>query len=152
METKEATLDILTDLIQINNDRIEGYERAIKELEEGDEDLKTLFARMVGESHQFKMELGTELQALGEDIPTDTTTSGKIYRAWMDVKAAFTGHSRQAVLENCERGEDAAKRAYRTALEDDELPAFLNETISRQAAIQMAAHDEIKALRDSEAL
>ena len=35
METKEATVDILNDLVQINNDRIEGYDRAIKEA--GDE-------------------------------------------------------------------------------------------------------------------
>jgi uncharacterized protein (TIGR02284 family) len=149
METKEATLDVLNDLIQINNDRIVGYERAIKELGEGDEDLKVLFTRMIQESHQFKMELGTEVQALGEDMTTDTTTSGKIYRAWMDVKAAFTGHDRETVIANCEGGEDAAKRAYKAALEDDELPAFLRETITRQQLIQMAAHDEIKALRDA---
>jgi uncharacterized protein (TIGR02284 family) len=148
METKEETLEILTDLIEINNDRIEGYERAIKELEGGNDDLKTLFTKMIKESHGFKMELGTEVQALGEEMTTDTTTGGKIYRAWMDVKAAFTDHSRKSILEACERGEDAARKAYRTALEDDELPAFLGEIITKQAAILLASHDEIKAFRD----
>ncbi len=149
METKEATLDILNDLIEINNDRIIGYERAIKELEEGNEDLKSIFSKMIQQSHKFKMELGTEVQALGEDMTQDATAGGAIYRAWMDVKAAFTGHSRESIIAACEFGEDAAKRAYKTALEDDELPAFLGEILLHQAAIQKAAHDEIKALRDA---
>ncbi|MBW4890999.1 PA2169 family four-helix-bundle protein [Mucilaginibacter sp. HMF5004] len=149
METKEETLDILNDLIRINNDRIMGYERAIKELQDEDADLKALFTKMIGESHNFKLELGTEVQALGEDMTTEATTAGSIYRAWMDVKAAFTGHDRESIIAACERGEDAAKSAYRAALEDDELPAFLSEIILRQSAIQQAAHDQIKALRDA---
>jgi uncharacterized protein (TIGR02284 family) len=149
METKEATIDILNDLVQINNDRIRGYERALKETTAENDDLKSLFSRFIGESHQCKMELGTEIQALGEDMDTDSTTSGKIYRAWMDVKATFSGHSRQSILENCEFGEDAAQKAYKLALEDDELPVFLREIITRQKTKLRAAHDEIKALRDS---
>jgi len=148
METKEATIDILNDLVHINNDRIAGYERAIKEAGDENADLKEVFTRFIADSHQCKIELGTEIQALGEDMDTDSTTSGKIYRAWMDVKAVFTGHSRKAILENCEFGEDAAQKAYRDALNDDELPAFLRETITRQQMRLRAAHDEIKAMRD----
>jgi uncharacterized protein (TIGR02284 family) len=148
METKEATVDILNDLVQINNDRIQGYDRAIKEAGEENPDLKDLFIRFIGESHKNKMELGTEIQALGEDMPQSSTTSGQIYRAWMDVKAVFTGHSRKAILESCEGGEDAAQRAYRDALKDEELPAFLREIITRQQVQLRAAHDEVKALRD----
>jgi len=148
METKEATIDILNDLVHINNDRIAGYERAMKEAGEENADLKEVFSRFIADSHQCKMELGTEIQALGEDMDTDSTTSGKIYRAWMDVKAVFSGHSRKAILENCEFGEDAAQKAYREALDDEELPAFLRETITRQKMRLRAAHDEIKAMRD----
>jgi uncharacterized protein (TIGR02284 family) len=149
METKEATVDILNDLVHINNDRIIGYERALKEATDDSADLKTLLTRFISESHQNKMELGTEIQALGEDMDNDTTTSGKIYRAWMDVKAVFTGNDRKAILASCERGEDAAQSAYKEALADEELPAFLRETITRQKLTLRAAHDEIKALRDS---
>ena len=95
------------------------------------------------------MVLGTEIQALGEDMDTDSTTSGKIYRAWMDVKAVFSGHDRKSILESCEYGEDAAQRAYKEALDDDELPSFLRETITRQKTRLRADHDEIKAMRDS---
>ena len=40
MENTKAAVEVLNDLIQINNDRIAGYERALKELKDGDEDLK----------------------------------------------------------------------------------------------------------------
>ena len=151
METKTVNTEVLNDLIQINNDRIAGYEKAIEELKPEDADLKTLFVKMIGESHQHKMALATEVQAMGEDAEVGTTNSGKIYRAWMDVKAIFTGHDRKTVLNNCEFGEDAAQKAYKMALEEEGLSADLRATITEQKAKLRTSHDEIKALRDRQA-
>ena len=81
-----------------------------------------------------------------------TTTSGKIYRAWMDVKALFTGNDHQTILNNCEYGEDAAQKAYNEALKTDNLPAYLYALINRQKDELKKAHDEIKSLRDQEKL
>ncbi|HTI09886.1 MAG TPA: PA2169 family four-helix-bundle protein [Puia sp.] len=148
MQNTKDTIEILNDLIQINNDRIAGYERAIKESKGEDEDLKVLFASMIAESHRIRIALATEVQALGAEAEQGTTTSGKIYRAWMDVKAVFTGHDRHAVLENCEAGEDAAQKAYRTALNNDALPAYLRELLMKQQESLKESHDEIKSLRD----
>ena len=149
METKETTVDILNELVLINNDRINGYEYALKELSAEDADLKTLFTKYIKQSHQCKMELGSEIEAFGSDIEQGTTNSGKLFRAWMDVKAVFTGHGRKAILDSCEAGEDAAQRAYKIALEDEQLPEFLKEIVTNQKAILRTAHDETKALRDS---
>src|SRR5882757_7271539 len=132
MTNTKETIEVLNDLIQINNDRIVGYERAIKETKDEDDDLKTLYASMIAESHKIRIALATEVQTLGADVDMGTTTSGKIYRAWMDVKAVFTGHDRHTILENCEAGEDAAQKAYRTALNNDALPAFLRELLMQQ--------------------
>ena len=148
MKTSKEAIEILNDLIQINNDRIDGYERAIKELQEEDSDLKTLFASFIDESRQNKMVLGKEVQAFGGDMENSTTNSGKIYRAWMDIKAVFTGKDRHTVLNNCEFGEDAAQKAYKSALNSEDLPAYLNEMISNQQRILKDAHDEVKAFRD----
>jgi len=149
METIHVNAEILNDLIQINNDRIVGYEKAIEELKPEDSDLKTLFIKMIDESRRNKMALATEVQALGKDAETDTTTSGKIYRAWMDVKATFAGHDRKAILSNCEFGEDAAQRAYKMALEDEDLSAELRGIISEQKETLRGSHDAIKRLRDA---
>jgi uncharacterized protein (TIGR02284 family) len=151
MGNNTVDIETLNDLLQINNDRIVGYERAIEELKPEDSDLKTLFVRMIGESHKLKLALATEVQALGADADTGTTNSGKIYRAWMDVKAVFTGHDRKAVLDNCENGEDAAQRAYKEALAEENLSANLRSMITEQKAQLRLSHDEIKALRDLQA-
>ncbi len=148
MENKTEIIEVLNDLVQINNDRIKGYERAIKETAEADSDLKPLYASMIAESHKIKITLATEVQLLGADVEKGTTASGKIYRAWMDVKAIFTGHDRHAVLANCEAGEDAAQKAYKMALQHEGLPAYLRDILSEQQQVLKASHDEIKALRD----
>ena len=95
--TTKETAGVLEDLIRINNDRIEGYEKAIKDLKEEDADLRMIFLRAIDQSRKIKMVLGNELQTLGETIPSGTTGSGSIYRAWMEVKATFAGHSRHSV-------------------------------------------------------
>lgn len=150
METTTETIVVLNDLIEINNDRIAGYVRAMEELKDTDEDLKILFENMIDDSRNARMALGTEVQALGGEMEKGTTGSGKIYRAWMDVKAIFTGKDRQTVLNNCEFGEDVAQKAYATALADEALPAYLREMLSQQRQLLRGSHDEIKALRDAE--
>jgi len=150
METASVNKEILNDLIEINNDRVAGYEKAIEDLKDDDSDLKSLFVEMIGQSHKHKSTLAQEVQVLGGEAETGTTASGKIYRAWMDVKAVFTGHDRQTVLNNCEFGEDAAQKAYKMALETDGLSADLRSTITEQKADLRTSHDKIKALRDSQ--
>jgi len=153
MENKQTVAEVLNDLIQINNDRIAGYERALKELKDGnDDDLRTLFTGFIDQSRNLRNALGTEVQTLGVNMDEGTTSSGKIYRAWMDVKALFTGHDRQTVLNNCEFGEDAAQKAYKEALKTENLPAYLFALITRQKEELRSAHDEVKALRDEEKL
>jgi len=150
METSnQKSIDCLNDLIRINNDRIEGYERASKEAETLDIDLKALFAKMGSESRTYRDELATEVRNLAGEVATDTTTSGKFYRVWMDVKAAFTGKNRTAILENCEFGEDAAQDAYQKALESDaSMNTQVRQLISNQKDSLRTSHDAIKKYRD----
>lgn len=150
METNENAVEVLNDLIEINNDRIVGYERAIEETEMADSDLKSIFAQLATESRQYKQALTDLVVSLGGDVERGTTASGKIYRAWMDVKATFTGNSRKAILENCEFGEDAAQKAYRTALQDENLSTSFRELVMQQQQALKLSHDKIKMLRDAQ--
>lgn len=147
--TTKETIEVLNDLVTINNDRVVGYERALEETKAEDADLKTLFTAMIDESRKIRVDLAGEVQALGGEFEAGTTASGKLYRAWMDVKAVFTGHSRHAVLANCERGEDAAQNAYKEALTENSLPNYIRTTLEAQKQILKASHDRIKALRDA---
>ena len=152
MASNDNTVEVLNDLIEINNDRIAGYTRAIKESESEDVDLKEIFSRMADESRQYLTELTQEVVKLGGEPDKGTTASGKIYRAWMDVKATFTGNDRKSILASCEFGEDAAQKAYDAALTSDaELPTEIRQLIANQKSSLKTSHDVIKKYRDMHA-
>jgi uncharacterized protein (TIGR02284 family) len=151
MKTSEQTAEVLNDLIQINNDRIEGYEKASKETAPGDADLRALFDNMAAESRGYVNELTQKVSISGNEPADGTTVKGKIYRAWMDVKATFSGKDRKTILASCEYGEDAAQKAYEQALATDaELPTELRQLITDQKSNLRKSHNKIKAMRDAQ--
>ena len=145
---KEKTIEVLNTLITINNDRIEGYETAAKETEE--QDLKTLFAQFSSTSQKCKTELNNEVSKLGGTPSEGTKTTGKFFRAWMDVKATLTGKDRKAILNSCEYGEDVAKDTYEKALKNDAeyLSAEQQTMIKAQHTLLVADHNKVKSMRD----
>jgi uncharacterized protein (TIGR02284 family) len=149
--TSKDTANVLDDLIKINNDRIEGYEKALKDIKQEDADLRMIFLKAIDQSRKIKMTLGNELQTLGGNIPAGTSGSGSIHRAWLEVKATFSGHSRHAILASCEFGEDAAQKAYESALNSEHLPEYLVTTVLEQKIELKSVHAELKALRDQSA-
>ncbi|MCY1245564.1 hypothetical protein D9M72_587240 [compost metagenome] len=70
-----------------------------------------------------------------------------MHRGWVHVKGAVGANSPLSMLEECERGEDAALARYRKALKTD-LPAEVRMLVQRQADGAQANHDQIKGLRD----
>jgi uncharacterized protein (TIGR02284 family) len=67
----------------------------------------------------------------------------------MDLKATIGGHDRKTILSNCEFGEDAAQKAYDTALNADlDWEPSIRDLIVRQKASLRSGHDEVKRLRD----
>jgi uncharacterized protein (TIGR02284 family) len=150
MAQNSEIVAVLNDLILINNDRIEGYKKASDETDASDSDLKTLYSNLSDHSRQHVAELTTEVLALGGEPATGTMVSGKIYRAWMDVKAVFSSENRLTSLENSEFGEDAAQKAYDAALKSDDLTPDLRSLIIKQKATLKSGHDTVKRLRDAE--
>jgi uncharacterized protein (TIGR02284 family) len=104
---------------------------------------------MSAESRSYVTDLSKYVVASGDEPTNKTMLSGKIYRAWMDVKATFSGKDRKAILASCEFGEDAAQKAYDSALSSDaELPTEVRQLIMDQKTSLKKSHDRIKALRD----
>lgn len=143
----KAQIDSLNNLIQINNDRIQGYVTAAKETE--DQDLKEVFSELMQTSQDCRRELSQEVTRLGGEATEGTTVSGKFYRAWMDVKSALSAKDRKAVLNSCEFGEDVAVKTYESELEGDKLGS-LRSVVEGQYSKIKAGHDKIKQMRDSE--
>lgn len=145
METVKTTS--IKALIEINNDRYEGYKTAAGEARETD--LKTLFEQFSKQSQGFANELKRFINDPETQVD-DTTNSGKVFRVWMDIKAAVTGNNRKAILASCEFGEDAAKRTYDEVLEhSEELPAGALDIVKRQRSEIQKGHDTVKQMRDA---
>ena len=78
---------------------------------------------------------------------THSSIAGNLHRRWVDLKSMITGKSDEAILNECERGEDVALKAYREALEKD-LPANVRLLVEKQYQGVQRNHDEVKALRN----
>jgi uncharacterized protein (TIGR02284 family) len=63
------------------------------------------------------------------------------------VKSAVAGRTDYAILEDCEKGEDVAKKRYHDALEK-ELPADVRIVVEKQFQGVLQNHDRIRDLRD----
>lgn len=150
MESNSEVIEILNDLIIINNDRVAGYEKAYDETKAVENDLRALFKKLANDSRENTQALSGEVIKLGGEPAEGTMFSGKLYRVWMDVRAALSTDNRKAVLENSELGEDAAQKAYTTALENEDLPEDIRELISSQKLSLKTSHDLIKKQRDEQ--
>ena len=144
----EQSIDAINALIEINNDRIAGYETASNETQETD--LKALFADCIQTSRKCRAELVSEVHSMGVTPTEGTKTTGKIYRAWMDFKAMVTGNDRKAILNSCEYGEDVAIEAYEDVLNNntEDISNAHHALLSEQLASIRADHDKVKSLRD----
>lgn len=145
----EKSIGILNDLVEINNDRVEGFEKALADINDENVDLKVLFQEYASQSRRFSQELTQIVASYGGDAETGTSVSGSLHRAWIDIKSLFGGSDRESILNEAERGEDAIKAAYEKALRDGELAGEAQAKVSEQAVEIKAAHDKIKALRDA---
>ncbi|TRX43147.1 ferritin-like domain-containing protein [Flavobacterium restrictum] len=144
----ENIIEVLNSLIIINNDRIEGYKTA--EAEAKETDLKMLFGDLMETSVQNRKELVAEVTRLGATPDEGTRVTGKFFRVWMDVKAAFTGSDRKAILDSCEYGEDVILDTYKKILIQDhqEVRPREQDMLNKHYALLKADHDKVKQLRD----
>ena len=145
MENKE-TIEVLNTLVEINNDRIEGYKTAGNETEQAD--LGMLFAEFENISRKCIAELANEIIKLNGEVTEGTTTQGKFFRVWMALKAAATGNDRKAILDSCEYGENAAQETYTEVLKNENkaLSSELEILIFGQKAVLSSNLFKIKGL------
>ncbi len=142
----EQAAEILNDLVQINNDRIAGYEHAMIQLEAGYSNLRGLFANMINDSKAYTTELSEYISILKTDVADGTSGAGKIYRTWMDIKALLTGGDARSILSTCETIEGAVQKAYDDALAENGLPENIFLLLSKQKNGLIESYGQIKQL------
>lgn len=139
------TAKVLNSLIQTLKDGQEGFRLASDGAKAPN--LKRILNEFSLQRAKLAGELQTCVRELGSEYETDSSVLGSIHRGWINIRAALTTNDDQAILEECERGEDSAVAHYRDALAED-LPGSVRGVVVSQASDVKEAHDQIKALRD----
>ena len=142
----EDVVEVLNDLLESCRDGEYGFRECAGHTKAAD--IKALLGRHADECRAAGLELQTLIRQLGGRPDEGGTVSGALHRGWVSVRATLSAFSDQAMLNECERGEDAAVARYRKALKRN-LPAGIKAVVERQAQGAQRNHDQVKALRDT---
>lgn len=150
MAQNQDLVDSLNELVQINNDRIRGYQSSIDNVQ--DAKLADLFRHMILQSQKFRSELADHIVRMdGKAVEEATSTdlSSKFHRAWIDIKASVADNKKATVLSSVEFGEGIAVDAYEDAIEDEDVPSHIKGVLQNQLTELRAARDQVKALHEA---
>ena len=137
---------VLRELNEFVHDGMEGYERAAQETK--DDLRRDIYRKFSQQRLAFANELNMIIQRHGGSPERDTTVKGKLYRQWMDFKAALTGRDEDAILGSNIYGEEWAQKAYRDAL-DHELPYDVRGILLRQREASSEVLQRLHQMRGS---
>ncbi len=143
--TDDKTIDTLNSLIETCKDGEYGFRSCAEHTKTAD--LRALFERRAEDCRRGATELQAEVRRLGGEAETDSSTTGALHRGWVAVVGTLSGYSDHAILDECERGEDAALERYRDALKQP-LPADLMTLVQKQYEGVKRNHDQIRTLRN----
>lgn len=138
-------IDTLNELIEVSRDGEAGFATCANDVK--NPSLKAYFTICATRCRESVRVLTGMVERYHGQPATSGTVVGSAHRAWVNLRAALESDDDLAVLEECERGEDSALRAYRKALEKT-LPTDVNVIIQRQYEGLKDNHDRIRDMRD----
>lgn len=143
--SRDQVIETLNDLLENSRDGELGFREAAEHTKTPD--LSAAFGRRAEICRQAAAELQEQIERLGGKVDEGGTVTGAAHRVWVHIRGLFGGASDETMLNECERGEDAAVARYRKALKQN-LPHDIHAMVQRQYEGAQRNHDMIKALRD----
>ncbi|MBA1199854.1 PA2169 family four-helix-bundle protein [Pseudomonas plecoglossicida] len=145
-------IDVLNDLIEYSKDGEKGFKTSAEDVK--NPELKAFFVKRAAGCATSAAELQSEVRRLGGDPETSTSVSGDLHRGWVNLKSMLTGKDDEAILNEVERGEDHALKAYKEAREKlVKLGRTATDSSYNLVETQLQGvqrnHDEVKVLRDA---
>ena len=145
-------IDVLNDLIEYSKDGEKGFKASADDVK--NPELKAFFVQRAGKCANAAGELQSEVRRLGGDPETSTSISGDLHRGWVNLKSMVTGKDEEAVLNEVERGEDHALKAYKEAREKlvklgRSASDMTYGLVEKQLQGVQRNHDQVKALRNA---
>ena len=147
-DINKESISVLNNLIETCKDGQEGFKTCAEDVKHPE--LKVVFSRHSSECATAAAELQSAVRALGGDPETHTSVTGDLHRRWVDLKSLVTGKDEKAILNEAERGEDHALKAYKEAIEkiNKHNLVGIRDLVERQYHGVQRNHDQVKALRN----
>ena len=138
------SIDLVKTVVEVLHDGSKGYVDIGEHIT--NPEMKAFF---MSES-QVRATFARELSAAAglSDSEVGGTAAAAVHRTWGDLKAKLGGGD-HTLLETAEQGEDAAKKAYATALGDTSVTSSVRAVLQQQQTHILTAHNKVKAFRDS---
>jgi uncharacterized protein (TIGR02284 family) len=143
---RDDVIATLNDLIEVSKDGEEGFRTCAEAVKSPQ--LKTFFEQKGQRCALGAAQLQQKVRELGGDPERSGSTAGALHRFWINLRSTLAGMDEHAILDECERGEDAARRTYENALKKD-LPADVRLLIEKQYREVKANHDSVHAMRNA---
>ncbi|HEY2383596.1 MAG TPA: PA2169 family four-helix-bundle protein [Terriglobia bacterium] len=145
---REELIECLNDLIQTCRDGESGFQTAAEHV--NDAGLKTLFGNSSVQRAQFASELESEVRLLHGTPATTGSVSAAFHRGWMNIRSIVTRGTDDAIIAECERGEDAALENYQRVMKQN-LPPNVLPVAKHQFTEIKRSHERIRELKRKEA-
>lgn len=142
---RDDVLATLNELIEACRDGEAGFKTCAEDIHDGQ--LKQPFLSLALGCNDAAQELSALLVSRGGKPERRHRRGTNLHRRWIDIKSSLMGKDDEAIMKECERGEDVALKSYRRALEQD-LPLDVRAVVERQYQGVIQHHELIRNLRD----
>ena len=141
---KEKIVSELNSLITKNYDAEEGYKKVADKSD--NPVLRSYYLNKSSNRYTYGHQIKDLIADLGGEVEKGTSAAGDLHRTWIDLKALFSFHIEEALLEEVERGEAASLHDYDEFLKLEDLPTNVRRVISYQR------HNIARSLRQADKL
>ena len=142
---RDDVIATLNDLIETSRDGEDGFRNCADNVKSPR--LKIFFDEKAGRCREGAVQLQNLVREMGGDPASSGSLTGTMHRFWVNIRGTITGMDDHAILDECERGEDAAMRSYEKALEQD-LPGDVRRVVENQYREVKMNHDRVKEMRN----
>ncbi|HSN50617.1 MAG TPA: PA2169 family four-helix-bundle protein, partial [Bacteroidales bacterium] len=94
--------------------------------------MKNSFEHFSDERENYSIQLQQQVIRLGGEAQDNGGPLGALHRKWIEMKAIFTSGDKDAIINACIAGEEAAIKGFREALESTYITGNIREVIREQ--------------------
>ncbi|MBC7502074.1 MAG: PA2169 family four-helix-bundle protein [Herminiimonas sp.] len=135
----------LNNLIETCKDGETGFSTCADE--SGEPQLQAFLSGQARRCAEAAAELQKVVVSSGGNPQAAGSPGHALHRRWTDIKSTLTGSDDEAILKECERGEELTAHSYRAALQQS-LPPDVRMLVERQYQSVLQNYAQIKNLRD----